>query len=107
LQQTARLFDHLVGAGQKGRGHVEAEGPGGPEVDDHFEFVACAGRENGNIAGLGGRNKYATSAFAFRGAQRREPHGGSGNASKTKPAKLLAVFVVDTNETERTMPFGN
>jgi hypothetical protein len=25
----------------------------------------------------------------------------------TKPAKLLAVFVVDTNETELTIPFGN
>jgi hypothetical protein len=23
------------------------------------------------------------------------------------PAKLLAVFVVDTNETELTIPFGN
>jgi hypothetical protein len=28
-------------------------------------------------------------------------------ASATKPAKLLAVFVVDTNETELTIPFGN
>ena len=34
-------------------------------------------------------------------------HGISANASKTKPAKLLAVFVVDTNETELTTPFGN
>ena len=33
-------------------------------------------------------------------------HTVSANASKTKPAKLLAVFVVDTNETELTMPFG-
>jgi quercetin dioxygenase-like cupin family protein len=31
----------------------------------------------------------------------------SANASKTKPAKLLAVFVVDTNETELTTPFSN
>jgi quercetin dioxygenase-like cupin family protein len=29
------------------------------------------------------------------------------NASNTEPAKLLAVFVVDTNETELTIPFGN
>jgi hypothetical protein len=29
------------------------------------------------------------------------------NASETQPAKLLAVFVVDTNETELTTPFGN
>jgi len=34
-------------------------------------------------------------------------HGVSANASTTKPAKLLAVFVVDTNETELTFPFGN
>jgi quercetin dioxygenase-like cupin family protein len=34
-------------------------------------------------------------------------HSVSANASKTEPAKLLAVFVVDTNETELTIPFGN
>jgi quercetin dioxygenase-like cupin family protein len=34
-------------------------------------------------------------------------HAVSVNASETKPAKLLAVFVVDTNETELTIPFGN
>ncbi len=34
-------------------------------------------------------------------------HGVSANASATKPAKLLAVFVGDTNETELTIPFGN
>src|SRR3982074_327383 len=34
-------------------------------------------------------------------------HAVSANASDTEPAKLLAVFVVDTNETELTIPFGN
>ena len=34
-------------------------------------------------------------------------HAVSANASKTKPAKLLAVFVVDTTETELTIPYGN
>ena len=34
-------------------------------------------------------------------------HGVSANASRTKPAKLLAVFVVDTNETDLTIPLGN
>ena len=33
-------------------------------------------------------------------------HVVSANASETKPAKLLAVFVVDTNDTELTTPFG-
>jgi quercetin dioxygenase-like cupin family protein len=32
-------------------------------------------------------------------------HGVSENASKTEPARLLAVFVVDTDETELTMPY--
>jgi quercetin dioxygenase-like cupin family protein len=34
-------------------------------------------------------------------------HNVSANASQTKPAKLLAVFVVDTNETELTIPLAN
>jgi quercetin dioxygenase-like cupin family protein len=34
-------------------------------------------------------------------------HGVSANASRTKPAKLLAVFVVDTNETDLTTPLAN
>ena len=34
-------------------------------------------------------------------------HVISANASNTKSAKLLAVFVVDTNETELTIPFGH
>ncbi len=33
-------------------------------------------------------------------------HSVSANASKTKPARLLAVFVVDTNVTELTIPLG-
>jgi quercetin dioxygenase-like cupin family protein len=32
-------------------------------------------------------------------------HSVSANASKTEPAKLLAVFVVDTDEKELTMPY--
>jgi quercetin dioxygenase-like cupin family protein len=32
-------------------------------------------------------------------------HSVSANASTTEPAKLLAVFVVDTNEKELTTPF--
>ena len=34
-------------------------------------------------------------------------HRVSANASETQPAKLLAVFVLDTNETALTTPFGN
>jgi quercetin dioxygenase-like cupin family protein len=34
-------------------------------------------------------------------------HRVSANASETAPAKLLAVFVVDTNEANLTTPLGN
>src|SRR3954464_13987014 len=34
-------------------------------------------------------------------------HAISANASETQPAKLLAVFVLDSSETELTIPFGN
>jgi quercetin dioxygenase-like cupin family protein len=34
-------------------------------------------------------------------------HSVSANGSETEPAKLLAVFVVDTNETELTTPLGH
>jgi quercetin dioxygenase-like cupin family protein len=34
-------------------------------------------------------------------------HRVSANASETQPATLLAVFVVDTNETALATPFGN
>jgi hypothetical protein len=34
-------------------------------------------------------------------------HAVSAHASKTKPVKPLAVFMVDTNETEPTIPFEN
>jgi quercetin dioxygenase-like cupin family protein len=33
-------------------------------------------------------------------------HKVSANASETKPAKLLAVFVVDTSAPELTTPFA-
>lgn len=33
-------------------------------------------------------------------------HNVSANASATEPAKLLAIFVVNTNETKLTMPIG-
>jgi len=34
-------------------------------------------------------------------------HAVSANASETKPAKLLAVFVVDTDAKELTTPYGD
>jgi hypothetical protein len=41
--------------------------------------------------------------------QRGDPHRSELTAKQRPgpPAKLLAVFVVDTNETKPTVPFGN
>jgi quercetin dioxygenase-like cupin family protein len=51
--------------------------------------------------------KVGQSFSELPGDRPGDRHAVGANASKTKPAKLLAVFVVDTNETELTIPFGN
>ena len=49
-QQTASLFDHLVGERQQGRGHDDAERFRGLEVDDKRKLARLL---DGEIAGLG------------------------------------------------------
>ena len=60
------------------------------------------------LSGLVGRHRSVIDLTADRSLELPgDRHGVSANASETQPAKLLAVFVVDTNETELTIPFGN
>src|SRR5258708_16249897 len=48
-QQTASLFDHLVGNGEHARWNGEAERLGGLEVDNEFEFGRLHDRHIGGL----------------------------------------------------------
>ena len=49
MQQHCVLFDHLVGAGEHGRRHIEVERLGGDQIDDEIEFGGLFDREVGRL----------------------------------------------------------
>jgi len=51
--------------------------------------------------------EYGPGGYSPGHTHPKSAFGVSANASETQPAKLLAVFVVDTNETDLTIPFDN
>jgi hypothetical protein len=51
-QQTARLFDHLVGQQLQRVGHLDAQRSGRLQVDDKLEFCGLQDRQVGGLGAL-------------------------------------------------------
>jgi hypothetical protein len=51
-QKRTRLFDHLVGDGEQGRRHLDAERPRRLQVDDELKFGRLYDRKAGRLGAL-------------------------------------------------------
>ena len=52
VQQNSELFDHIVGATEQQRWHVEVQRLGGLEIDDQFKLCRRLDREVGRLLAL-------------------------------------------------------
>jgi hypothetical protein len=92
--KMASLFDHLVGAREHGRRHVEAKRPGRDEVDDKIELGRLLDRE------IGGSCALSTKSAARRDAE-QQPRcpalrfAQPGLSAKRNPILLRADEVIE------------
>ena len=82
-------------------------GPGGtsaPHMHPKSAFIYATVLEGAIRSSVNGGPVMVYKAGQSFSEMPGDHHGVSANASDTEPAKLLAVFVVDTNETQLTIP---
>ncbi|WP_313198182.1 cupin domain-containing protein [Rhizobium sp.] len=103
------VFDHVLPnvPGKSMRGVLVEYGPGGyspshTHAKSSFIYATVLEGEIRSQVNKGEEKVYkAGESFVENPG---DHHGVSANGSDTKPAKLLAVFVVDTDDTELTTP---
>jgi quercetin dioxygenase-like cupin family protein len=107
--KVSLVFDHVLPnvPGKSMRGVLVEYGPGGSSaahIHPASAFIYATVLE-GEIKSQVNNGPVKTYKAGENFSENPgDHHAVSANASATKPAKLLAVFVVDTKETQLTMP---
>lgn len=103
------VFDHALPnvPGKSMRGVLVEYGPGGyspahTHAESAFIYATVLEGEIRSKVGDGSEKIFKAGENFIENPG--DHHGVSANGSDTKPAKLLAVFVVNTDETELTIP---
>lgn len=85
-------------------------GPGGnspSHTHAKSAFILAYVLEGEIVSALNGQPPRTYKAGEWWTESPGDHHGTSANGSKTKPARLLAIFVVDSNDEPLTLPDGH
>ncbi|PDT37071.1 MULTISPECIES: cupin domain-containing protein [Sinorhizobium] len=105
------VFDHALPnvPGKSMKGVLVEYGPGGgspAHTHPKSAFIYATVLEGAIRSSVNGSPEKVYRAGENFYEEPGSHHQVSANASDTEPARLLAVFVVDTDETELTTPIG-